>query len=57
MNDWIHMFVKKPFEVIEDLNEREQIIKEAVEKLRPNLYINNTWISDYVRLRMRAIKI
>ncbi len=55
LEQWIRMFVKKPFEGIDD-KETEAIIHEVVEDLRPKLYENGIWYADYVRLRMKAIK-
>lgn len=53
--NWINMFVKKPFEgVNEDI--KQEIIEETVEKLRAKLYIEDCWIVDYVRIRFRAVK-
>lgn len=57
LHDWIHMFVKTPFEgVAPDV--REAIVKEAVDSLRDALrQLDGTWIVDYVRIRLRAIRI
>ena len=55
--DWINMFVKVPFEAIGDEDTKEQIKQKAVASLRPKLYIDGKWYADYVRLRMKAIKI
>ncbi len=53
--NWINMFVKKPFEgVNEDV--KQEIIKETVEKLRHRLYKDDYWIVDYVSIRFRAVK-
>ena len=55
LDNWINMFVKKPFEgVNEDI--KQEIIEETVEKLRAKLYIDDCWIVDYVRIRFRAVK-
>ncbi len=54
--NWLKMFQKNQFKNIPD-DVHEEILKEAVGILRPKLYKNNIWYSDYVRLRMRAIKI
>lgn len=53
--DWINMFVKKPFENVEP-QLKEEILTEAENRLRKDLYINGTWFIDYVRIRMRARK-
>lgn len=57
MADWIHMFVRRPFEGVEP-ELAEQIITEAVDTLRedPVLWHDGTWYADYTRLRMRAVK-
>lgn len=52
--DWIKMFVKQPFEKI-DAAESEQIIRDAVEELRPRLCKDDVWYADYVRLRCKAV--
>lgn len=51
--DWIRMFLKAPFAGMAG-EEKEAIIRETVEDLRPVLYRNGSWIVDYVRLRFRA---
>lgn len=56
MADWIHMFVKQPFEGLE-ASLAEKIVAEAVEDLRPEMLRDGTWYADYVRLRMRAVKV
>ena len=53
--DWLLMFVKTPFEVISE-EEKEEILRAAVRRLRPVLYKDGTWYCDYVRLRMKAVK-
>lgn len=56
LKDWITMFVKTPFSVIENNEEKELIIDEAVKRLQTSLYHNGKWYADYVRLRMKALK-
>ena len=51
--DWIRMFLKAPFAGMAG-EEKEAIIRETVEDLRPVLYRDGSWIVDYVRLRFRA---
>lgn len=53
--DWIEMFVRKPFEGIDE-KIKSEIIYEAVDNLRDKLYIDGKWIVDYVRIRFRAVK-
>lgn len=57
LKDWIKMFVKTPFSVVEDRDEKRKIIDETVEKLRDNLYKEGRWYADYVRIRMKAIRL
>lgn len=56
MSDWLEMFTKNSF-----LNVSEQdskaVIKRAVELLKNDLLKDGIWYADYVRLRMKAIKI
>lgn len=56
MADWIHMFVKRPFEGL-DTAVADAIVADAVEELRAELYHDGSWWADYVRLRMRAVKL
>ena len=53
--DWLLMFVKTPFEGISE-EEKEEILRAAVRRLRLVLYKDGTWYCDYVRLRMKAVK-
>lgn len=53
--DWIRMFIKEPFSAIPTA-QADEIIREAVETLRPTLYQNGVWLADYVRLRCKADK-
>lgn len=57
LKDWINMFVKTPFSMIEDETLRHTIIDKAVERLRPVLYRDGKWYADYVRIRMKAIRL
>lgn len=57
MRDWINMFVHRPFEMVKGDAVKEKIIQQAVDALRPSLFIEGKWYADYVRLRMKAIKI
>ena len=57
MRDWINMFVHRPFEMVKNDEVKERIKQQAVDALRPSLFINGKWYADYVRLRMKAIKI
>lgn len=53
--DWIRMFLKTPF-IGMPVEQKESIIIEAVEKIRPALFTNDGWIIDYVRIRVKARK-
>ena len=56
LKNWIHMFVKTPFEGM-DADMREAIIQDAVASLRASLQqADGTWIVDYVRIRIKAVK-
>lgn len=53
--DWIRMFVKTPFEGIDE-NIKNDIINSVVYHLKNKLYSNGKWYADYVRIRFKAIK-
>lgn len=53
--DWIHMFLRTPFEGVGTAL-GEEIIKSAVAALKNNLFRNGEWYADYVRLRCKAVK-
>ncbi len=55
MKNWIEMFIKAPFDVVSGSVDKQAIINEAVELLKPKLYYDQAWYADYVRLRMKAI--
>ena len=56
LKDWITMFVKTPFSVVEAEQVKEAIIDRAVEALRSDLYADGRWYADYVRIRMKAVR-
>lgn len=56
LRDWIHMFVRTPFGAVGS-EEKEAIIAETAELLRPDLYRNGKWYADYVRLRIKAVRL
>lgn len=58
MADWIRMFVKRPFDGLDNALATE-LVSAAVDELRgdPELFRDGAWYADYVRLRMRAIKV
>lgn len=55
MKDWIEMFIKDPFEGVSSEADKRAIIDEAVALLKTELYHDQTWYADYVRLRMKAV--
>lgn len=56
LKDWLYLFVKIPFAGIGDA-EKDAIINETVDDLRSDLFKNGKWYADYVRLRIKAIKV
>lgn len=48
------MFVKTPFAKVDNA-ERDEIINQAVERLKKSLYREGRWYADYVRIRMKAV--
>lgn len=56
MADWIRMFVKEPFAAVTDDALKEQIVADAVNRLKGSLFSGGQWTADYVRLRMRAVR-
>lgn len=56
LRGWIAMFVTAPFEGM-DASLRETIVSEAEENLRGELQRGDgTWVIDYVRIRIRAVR-
>lgn len=56
LKNWILTFLKAPFSCVPE-EEREDIIAEAEQTLRPVLYKDGEWYIDYVRIRVKAIKV
>lgn len=56
LQNWINMFVTSAFRGINKEQSR-QIINDAVELCRPDLYVNGKWYVDYVRICMKARKV
>ena len=54
--DWIRTFQQAAFAGMDD-TAREEIIREAVDSVRSQLFVEGVWYADYVRLRMKAIKL
>ena len=57
LKDWINMFVRTPFGIVKAAKEKESIINKAIEVLQNDLFIDGKWYADYVRIRMRAIRL
>lgn len=55
LKDWMKMFVRNPFIGIDEAT-HESILDATVERLRSSLYVGGKWYSDYVRLRMKALR-
>jgi trans-aconitate methyltransferase len=53
--DWITQFAPHAFKNL-DAIEIEEIKNLAVELLRPTHYVNNQWLADYKRIRVKAFK-
>ena len=55
MYDWISQFAQHAFKNL-STEQAEEIKNVAVDKLKDTNYINNQWMADYRRLRVKAIK-
>lgn len=51
------MFVKTPFTVIKNEDEKRTIIDKVVDNLQGILYKDGKWYADYVRIRMKATRL
>ncbi|AEE13753.1 Methyltransferase type 11 [Thermodesulfobium narugense DSM 14796] len=56
LRDWLDIFFGVFFEKL-SLDEKEEAYKSIEEILRPTLFIDGNWVVDYVRLRVKAVKI
>lgn len=56
LRDWIHMFAFAPFADIASETGQE-ILTETEKLLRNKLYKDSKWFIDYVRIRVKAVKI
>lgn len=54
--DWINMFDRLPFEGMEEALV-EEIKREAVAALKDSMCEDGRWFADYVRIRIRAVRI
>ncbi len=57
LKDWINMFVKTPFSIVKTEQEKTEIVDQALSALRNDLFINGKWYADYVRIRMKAVRL
>ena len=55
LTDWIRMFVKKPFDGMDEALKSE-ILSETEDRLRSRLYVDGRWYIDYVRIRVKAVR-
>ena len=54
--EWIDMFIKRPFDgVLPD--DKDKIISDVLSASKKDLFCGGQWILDYVRLRIRAVKL
>ena len=51
------MCIKTPLGTRTNATIRAAIVQQAVSELKDSLYQDQKWYADYVRLRMKAIKI
>lgn len=56
LENWIRMFNLLPFNGFSD-NLTNEIINKACDELKPILYKDGKWFVDYVRIRLRAVKL
>lgn len=57
LKSWMRIFLKTPFSVIDREEEAQAVLDQTAELLRPALYQGGSWYADYVRLRMRAVRL
>jgi trans-aconitate methyltransferase len=55
LRNWIRMFGGRVFQSIPEAV-KQQILERTEEIARPNLFRDNQWVADYVRLRIVAFK-
>lgn len=53
--DWLEMFVKESFSIVNSEDQKDLILEQTVADLRNTLFKGGSWYADYVRLRMKAI--
>ena len=57
LEDWMAMFLKTPLAALETEEEKRDVLRETAEALRNDLCRDGVWYADYVRLRMKAIRL
>ncbi|MRJ48444.1 class I SAM-dependent methyltransferase [Fundicoccus ignavus] len=57
LRDWIQLFVKTPFSVVDNEDHKAVILDTTVKRLQKTLYKDGKWYADYVRLRMKASRL
>lgn len=56
LKNWIKMFVRVPFEGMDE-DRKERVLSDAERRARPALYRDGKWYVDYVRIRIKAVRI
>lgn len=57
LEDWMAMFLKTPLAALETEEEKRDVLRETAAALRNDLCRDGVWYADYVRLRMKAIRL
>lgn len=55
LRNWLNMFAGTLFSELSD-SQKSQAYTNIEENLRPKLFRSGTWVADYVRIRVKAIK-
>ncbi len=55
LEEWIRMFIANSFAEV-DAETAAAMIAETAERLRDELYVGGKWVVNYVRIRVKAIK-
>lgn len=54
--EWMSMFVKTPFAAVGSVSDKEAMMHAVQNLLRSSLFIDGKWYADYVRIRMKALR-
>jgi trans-aconitate methyltransferase len=57
LEDWMAMFLKTPLAALETEEEKRDVLRETAAALRNDLCRDGVWYADYVRLRMKAVRL